>query len=150
MESNDFDRQQAEKMGRACVGYNLRKANRVVTAHYDQIISPSGLKVTQFSLLATVLLQDKASLSKLARMMGMDRTTLSRNVRLLEQKGMIKVLTGEDRREQLIRLTDKGREAFVLAVPLWEQAQAQVVDTFGGEWVQSFLSDLRRLSKLKA
>jgi len=150
MESRDLDRQQAAKMGRACMCYNMRRTNRIVTAHYDRIISPSGLKATQLSLLATVLLQDKASLSKLAKMIGMDRTTLSRNVRLLEQKGMIKVLTGEDRREQLINLTDKGREAIGLAVPLWEQAQAEVVDIFGGEWVQSFLSDLRKLSKLKA
>lgn len=70
-ESSDSDRQQAAKMGRACMCFNIRKTSRIVTAHYDRIISPSGLKATQLSLLVTVLLQDKASLSKLAKMIGM-------------------------------------------------------------------------------
>jgi DNA-binding MarR family transcriptional regulator len=141
-------KQKAAEMGRACMCFNIRKTTRGLTAHYDRIISPSGLKATQLSLLMTVLLQEKANLTQLANMLGMDRTTLSRNIRLLEQKGMITVSSGADRREQCIDLTDKGREAVNLAIPLWEKAQAEVVDRFGEEWVQGFLTNLRQLNKI--
>lgn len=147
-ENTDPIKQKAAEMGRACICFNTRKIARGITAHYDRIISPSGLKATQFSLLMTVLLREKANLSQLANMLGMDRTTVSRNVRLLEQKGMISVSSGEDRREQCIDLTDAGRETVNLAIPLWEKAQAEVADKLGVEWVQGFLTNLRQLNKI--
>ena len=142
-------RKRAAEMGSQCVCFNIRKSTRLLTAHYDRIIGAAGLKTTQLSLLMTVLMRDKANLSQLANMLGMDRTTLSRNVRLLEQKGLITVSTGEDKREQCIGITDKGRDAVNRAIPLWEKAQAEVADQFGEEWVQGLLSNLRHLNKLK-
>lgn len=142
-------RQKAAQMGSQCMCFNIRKSTRLLTSYYDRIIGAAGIKTTQLSLLMTVLLRDKANLSQLANMLGMDRTTLSRNVRLLEQKGLITVTPGEDKREQRIDLTDKGRETVNLAIPLWEQAQAEMAERFGEEWVQGFLSDLRHLNKLK-
>lgn len=142
-------KQKAAEMGLQCMCFNIRKSTRLLTAHYDRIISASGLKTTQLSLLMTVLLRDKANLSQLANMLGMDRTTLSRNVRLLEQKGLIIVSPGEDKREQCIDITDKGRDTINLAIPLWEKAQAEVIERFGEEWVQELLSNLRHLNKLK-
>ncbi len=145
------DKQKAAEMGRACVCFNIRKSTRLLTAHYDRVLIPTGLKATQFSLLMTVLLQNSASVSQLANMLGMDRTTLSRNVRVLSQKGLLYVSTGEeDRREQRIGLTVKGREAIDQAIPFWEEAQAEVVARFGEEWVQGFLSNLKQLNRLKA
>jgi DNA-binding MarR family transcriptional regulator len=144
------DKQKAAEIGRACVCFNIRKSTRLLTAHYDRVMNPTGLKVTQFSLLMTVMHQDAASVSQLSNILGMDRTTLSRNVRLLEQKGLITVSTGEDRREQRISLTDRGREAIDQAIPFWEEAQAEVVARFGEEWVQGFLSNLKQLNRLKS
>ncbi len=143
------DKQKAAVMGRVCVCFNVRKSTRLLTAHYDRVMNPTGLKATQLSLLITMLLQDSASISQLANILGMDRTTLSRNVRLLEKKGLITVSIGEDRREQRIGLTDRGREAIDQAIPFWEEAQAEVVAACGGEWVQDFLSKLKKLNKLK-
>lgn len=150
MNNIDRGREKAAEMGRACLCFNIRKTTRLLTAYYDRIISASGLKATQLSMLMTVLLQDQASLSKLAKMMGVDRTTLSRNMRLLEQKGLIIVSAGEDRREQCISITDKGRDAIDQAVPLWEKAQSEVMERFGEEWVRGFLSSLKQLNKLKS
>ncbi len=144
------DKQKAAEMGRVCVCFNIRKSTRLLTAHYDRVMNPTGLKATQFSLLMTMVLQDSASVSQLANMLGMDRTTLSRNVRLLEKKGLITVSTGEDRREQRIGLTDRGRDVIDQGIPFWEEAQAEVVATFGEEWVQHFLSNLKQLNKLKS
>ena len=144
------DKHKAAEMGRVCVCFNIRKSTRLLTAHYDRVMNPTGLKATQFSLLMTMLLQDSASVSQLANILGMDRTTLSRNLRLLEKKGLITVTTGEDRREQRIGLTDRGREVIDQAMPFWEEAQAEVVATFGEEWVQEFLFNLKQLKKLKS
>ena len=134
IEHNANDKQKATEMGRACVCFNIRKSTRLLTAHYDRVMNPTGLKATQFSLLMTVLQQETANVSQLANILGMDRTTLSRNVRLLEKKGLVIVSIGEDRREQRIGLTDSGREAIEQAIPFWEEAQAEVVATFGEEW----------------
>jgi DNA-binding MarR family transcriptional regulator len=150
LENDEYDKQKAIKMGQTCVCFNIRKATRLLTAHYDRIIAPTGLKATQFSLLTTMLLQDTSSVSHLAKTLGMDRTTLSRNVRLLEQKGLITVSAGEDRREQRITLTARGREVIDEAIPFWEKAQAEVVAKFGEEWVHTFLSNLGELNGFKS
>lgn len=150
MGSSANDKQKATEMGRACVCFNIRKSTRLLTAHYDRVMNPTGLKATQFSLLMTVLQQDTASVSQLANILGMDRTTLSRNVRLLEKKALISVSPGEDRREQRIALTDRGRKAIDQAMPFWEKAQAEVVAIFGEEWVQGFLTSLKQLNRLKS
>jgi DNA-binding MarR family transcriptional regulator len=141
--------QKAAEMGSQCVCFNVRKSTRLLTAHYDRIINAAGLKTTQLSLLMTVLLRDKANLSQLANMLGMDRTTLSRNIRLLEQKGLLTVTTGADKREQCIKITDKGMDTINQAIPLWEKAQAEVVERLGEEWVLGFLADLKHLNKVK-
>lgn len=148
-ESIHVYQQKAAEMGSQCICFNVRKATRLLTAHYDRIISAAGLKTTQLSLLMTVLLRNKANLSQLANMLGMDRTTLSRNVRLLKQKGLITVSTGEDKREQYINITEKGMNTINQAIPLWEKAQAEAVERLGEEWVHEFLADLRHLNKVK-
>ena len=147
-ESANTYRQKAAEMGRQCMCFNIRKSTRLITTYYDRIIGAAGIKTTQLSLLMTLLLREKANISQLANMLGMDRTTLSRNVRLLEQKGLISVSTGEDKREQCVDITDKGREVLDIAIPLWEKAQAEVKGQFGEEWVQGFLGNLRHLNKL--
>ena len=147
-ENRAKNKQKAAEIGQTCICFNLRKAMRLLTAHYDQIMKPTGLKITQFSLLMALLYQDAISVSQLANNLGMDRTTLSRNVRLLEQKDLIAVFTGADRREQCLVLTDKGKETIELAIPFWEQAQAEVITRFGEEWVQVFLSNLKQFNSL--
>lgn len=146
IERND-DKNLATAMGRACVFYNIRKTTRLLTAHYDRVLVPCGLKTTQFSLLMNVLLQESATVSELARQLGMDRTTLSRNVRLLAQKGLLNIFSGKDRREQRISLTEQGRGAIDQAIPYWQQAQAEVEEQFGQEWVKDFLKSLKRINQ---
>jgi DNA-binding MarR family transcriptional regulator len=144
---DDNDKKMAAAMGRACVFYNIRKTTRMLTSYYDRVLSPCGLKTTQFSLLMNVLLLESATVSQLARQLGMDRTTLSRNVRLLAQKGLLRLGSGEDRREQRISLTAEGRLAIDQAIPFWQQAQSEVEKQLGQEWVKDFLSSLRRINR---
>ncbi len=99
-------REISKKTGRACVCFNLRKATRLLSQIYDQALKPADLKVTQFSLLMGVAGQEDTTIGKLARPLGMDRSTLSRNARILEKKGLVTIEEGEDRRQQSKRLTE--------------------------------------------
>jgi DNA-binding MarR family transcriptional regulator len=110
-----------------CACFSLRKAARAVTQLYDKTLEPSGLRVTQFTLLVALSLSDQLTLSQVAERLVMDRTTLTRNVALLERDGLVKRERGPDRRERYLRVTLAGRRALEQALPLWRQAQAQVV-----------------------
>jgi DNA-binding MarR family transcriptional regulator len=110
----------------ACVCFNLRKAARAMTQLYDGVLRPSGLRVTQFSVLAVLARSGPLTQSRLARATVTDRTTLTRNLRLLEARGLIRIDQGADRREREVGLTEAGRKALAKAYPLWKEAQSRV------------------------
>ena len=141
------DKAHCLEMGLTCACFNLRRASRVVTQVFDDALRPTGLKTTQFSLLVAAFIQRKQVLSKLAKLMGMDRTTLSRNLKLLEKKGLVKLGRGEDRREVLVSLTEKGEQAVAEATPLWQKAQGRVTGGVGQEKWHQMIGDLRALGK---
>ncbi|NPV91925.1 MAG: winged helix-turn-helix transcriptional regulator [Firmicutes bacterium] len=135
----------SRKMGRGCICFNLRKTARLLSQIYDQALKPTGLKVTQLSLLISIAGQDGVTIGKLARPMGMDRTTLSRNARLLAKKGLISIGEGEDRREQVLNLTEKGAEILKEAIPIWEGVQRTLSEVMGEKRLDDLLFDLREL-----
>lgn len=138
-------KEMSRRTGRACVCFNLRKTARLLSQVYDQALKPTGLKVTQFSLMMAVAGQDNITIGKLARPLGMDRTTLSRNARLLEKKGMIVIGEGEDRREQILSLTEKGAGMLREALPIWEGVQRRLTENMGENRLNNLLGDLREL-----
>jgi DNA-binding MarR family transcriptional regulator len=110
-----------------CTCFKLRSLTRRVTQLYDQVLAPSGLTVTQYSLLAHALRQDAApTLSELAQQLFTDRTTLTRNLKPLADAGLVKVDDGVDARSKAVLVTAKGRSAFQAARPLWKEAQARL------------------------
>lgn len=137
--------EKSREMGRACVCFNLRKTARLLSQVYDQALKPIGLKVTQLSLMMAVAGQDGITIGRLARPLGMDRTTLSRNARLLKKKGLIEIGEGEDRREQILTLTEKGAGLLLEAIPLWEGVQRQLLEEMGVDRLNDLLGDLRDL-----
>lgn len=114
-----------------CACFNLRKAARAVTQLYDKALEPSGLRVTQFTLLVALSLGQGLTLSRLADRLVMDRTTLTRNLVPLERDGLVRSERGPDRRERYVRVTPAGRRALAQAFPLWREAQAQVMTAIG-------------------
>lgn len=125
-----------------CVCAKLRKATRATTQIYDAILRPSGLRVTQFTLLVATRLIRTAPVTRLAKELGIERTTLTRNLRLLERQGLIRVRPGRDRRVREVVLTGRGLEALARAVPLWRRAQARVARALGGARLRRLQSDL--------
>ena len=125
-----------------CTCANLRKATRVVTQLYDAALQPTGLKATQFSLLATLAKRGDMRLTQLADALVMDRTTLTRNIKPLMEKGLIGVAHEKDQRVRMIILTGDGKRVFNDALPLWKQVQSQFVDDLGLDRWSSLLDDL--------
>lgn len=131
--------------GPSCTCFNLRKAARAITQFYDGVMRGTGIRTTQLSLLTVVMARQPVTVTRLARASVTDRTTLTRNLQLLEKQGLIRLETGGDRRERTVTLTDRGREALAGAYPKWKEAQAQVAQRVGQERLQRLLSDLSAL-----
>jgi DNA-binding MarR family transcriptional regulator len=118
-----------------CACANVRKAARAVTQLFDEVLQPTGLRSTQFTLLVAVALLGEAPVTQLSRALLMDRTTLARNLRPLESLWLLTIEAGTDRRRHMVQLTEHGRQALARALPYWEQAQHQVVERLGqGQW----------------
>jgi DNA-binding MarR family transcriptional regulator len=117
----------------SCTCLRLRKATRRVTQIYDQMLEPSGLTIAQFSLLAQLLVQKEISIGELAEALVTDPTTLTRNIKPLNERGLLQIFhDAEDRRRRLVMLTKEGRALIPVAYPLWRKAQAQLKTLLGG------------------
>ena len=114
-----------------CTCFNLRKAARVVTLFYEDSMRPTGLRGTQFALLVHTYAMGPIALSKLADAMATDRTTLSRNLELLEKNGLVRVEDGDDRRTRIVSITDDGRKRLSEAFPYWKKAQDGIKKMMG-------------------
>lgn len=131
--------------GRTCVCFNIRSAARAITRLYDEQMRHAGLRATQLSLLGMTMALGPVTVTRLAEAAVTDRTTLTRNLRVLKKEGLIRVGSGGDRREREVSLTDRGRRAIAKAYPLWKEAQARVSKRFGKERLERLLSELRKV-----
>lgn len=116
-----------------CTCSKLRRSARIVSALYDEALSPSGLSVAQFALLRTLQRVGPCSLTALAEASGLDRTTLNRNLRPLEQAEMVVSASGADQRARIVQVTDRARAAMRSAEPHWRDAQARIAAALGGD-----------------
>jgi DNA-binding MarR family transcriptional regulator len=117
---------------RGCNCLALRQAARHVTQFYDQVLAPSGIRATQYSILARLERNGPMTINALAAALVMDRTTLGRNVLPLQRDGLVAVRPGiSDRRSKDLLLTDRGLTRFRAAQKGWVQAQAQFESAFG-------------------
>jgi DNA-binding MarR family transcriptional regulator len=110
----------------------VRQAARHITQFYDQLLASSGLRTTQFSILAKLRHLGPMTINALAAAMVMDRTTLGRNILPLERDGLIAIEKGSrDRRSKTLQLTKLGAARFRAAVKGWVRAQRQFQAAFG-------------------
>ena len=128
-----------------CVCNTLRMVTRAVTQLYDDVLRPSGVRVTQFSILATIGRMREANLKQLEDTLAIDQTTLTRSLSLLERDGLIERSPHPDGRVKAMRLASKGARVLEIARPLWAQAQDQVLRELGR---QRWADAQRRLAHL--
>ena len=126
----------------SCTCFNLRKAARAVTQLYDEFLRPSGLRTTQFSLLMLIRGLGPIRITELAGEAVMDRTTLKRNVELLERQGLVRIEPGEDARVREVSVTPAAMERLAEALPLWQRAQGHVTRQLGQGRADRLLADL--------
>ena len=125
----------------------LRQAARHVTQFYDQFLAPSGLRTTQFSILAKLRGLGPLTINALAKELVMDRTTLGRNILPLQRDGLIEVAPGaKDRRRRELRLTEAGRKLHREGMAHWEEAQNRFNTVFGDERAAALRDLLREVS----
>ena len=125
-----------------CTCGALRKAARAITLLYDNAFKSSGLLSTQFNVLHAIYKSDSTRISDLAARLGMDRTTLTRNLAILEREGLIKISEGKDHRTRNVTATQKGRGAVTRAIPLWNEVQDKVKQKMGESSWQGLMQSL--------
>ena len=136
-----------ETQMRECHCMALRQAARHVTQFYDQRLAPTGLRTTQFSILAKLKRLGPMTINALARELVMDRTTLGRTMLPLERDGLITITDGTlDRRSKELHLTRAGAGRLRAAVKLWSEAQLHFAAAFGAERALNLRKELHALA----
>ncbi len=131
-----------------CFATSVRKASRRLTQLYDDALAPSGLRSTQFSILAELATRSAPpSLMELAEAVVTDRSSLGHALRPLVRDGYVALRRGEtDRRTQRIVLTERGRNVFREGLTHWRTAQEAFVSLYGGEWSETVRAAALRIA----
>lgn len=132
----------------ACACTRVRTAARLLTRAYDEALRPAGLNASQLAILAAIDAGQAESIAELSKRLAMDRTTLSRNLRPLENAAWVRLGAEGWKRSKTVHLTADGRQRLTRATALWETAQASFLKRFGkSEW-KRVEADLRAVARL--
>jgi DNA-binding MarR family transcriptional regulator len=130
-----------------CTCLAVRQAARQITQFYDRYLAPSGLRTSQYSVLARLKRRGPMTINELASALVMDRTTLGRNVLPLEREGLISIAPGRtDKRRRELQLTEAGEERYLAARDSWIAAQSRFDEIFGTERTTGLRSILREVT----
>jgi DNA-binding MarR family transcriptional regulator len=138
----------AKKISSECPGLRIRQASRVISRIYDEHLRPLGIQESQLSVLIAVAMfgEKGANIGALARVLVMDRTTLTRNLKPLERAGHLRVARSpDDARARLVLLTRAGERQIEAAYPLWQKAQKQILKALGADRVEQVRSRIDEL-----
>ena len=133
---------------RMCACDQLRRATRGVTQVYDNAVGPSGLRATQLPIFVGLASEGDLPLTVLAEALALDRTTLTRNLKLLEDRGLIRMYEHEDdARVRMVTLTLEGSTMLTGALERWEAVQEFVEAQFGRDRLKALGDELAALSE---
>jgi DNA-binding MarR family transcriptional regulator len=125
-----------------CLCFNLRRVARAVTQFYDREMRRHGIRPTQGSILASLQAKESWTMAELSDWLGMDRTTLVRNLRPLQRDGLVQISGGGRGNLVELAITPKGRKQIEKLTPAWKSAQSAAVRTLGEKRWSAILSDL--------
>jgi DNA-binding MarR family transcriptional regulator len=136
----------AERISRECLGMPLRMLHRAVSGVYDEALAEHGVGIAQLNLLVAVeRLGDRAAPSLISRVLMLEKSSVSREVDRLVERGWMTRSTGAHGRSQRLALTGQGRRLIDAALPSWEAAQARVRALLGDAGANQLLSMVERL-----
>jgi len=133
---------------RMCACDQLRRATRGVTQVYDNAVGPSGLRITQLPIFVGLASEGDLPLTVLADALALDRTTLTRNLKVLEDRGLIRTYEREDdARVRMVSITLEGSTMLTGALERWEAVQEFVESQFGRDRLEALGDELAALSE---
>src|SRR5690348_14076476 len=110
-----------------CLCLHVQRAARALARHFDEAFKPLGITHGQYSLLNSLNRPQPASMTSVATLLAMDRTTLTANLKLLERKGLVTVATNkDDKRSRLLSLTAAGKALLKEAAPIWKKEHGAI------------------------
>jgi DNA-binding MarR family transcriptional regulator len=130
-----------------CIGFAVRRVSRLVTRHYDAHLTGTGMRSTQFTILNGLQALGEVTVNELAEQLQVDRTTLTRNLSLLQSRGWIDKFAGADRRVRLIRIATGGLAALEAATRAWQTAQDTLTERLGDARYRKLITDLDALEE---
>jgi DNA-binding MarR family transcriptional regulator len=130
----------------ACASFNFRRAARAVTRLFDDGFHHSGLRSTQFAILIAVAKAQPVSISQLSDLLIIDRTTLTRSLRLLQKQGFLAVARRLVKRQRYVTLAEKGVECLAAGLPEWRKTQKRFVAAIGAEYWGALRTELERMA----
>lgn len=148
MEKQDLIKDLRSDVAGACVGQKSRNAARLLTRRFDDALRPVGLTGGQYSMLVIITLTQDKTLTELAAHMGLDRTTLIRNLKPLEREGLAEVSDEGYRRARSVDITELGVARLSEALPLWRQVQDGIKSELGEDTWRTVHSALEALDTL--
>jgi DNA-binding MarR family transcriptional regulator len=128
-----------------CICYKTRMAARAVTRTYDRALRSTGLRVTQFTILVAASVAGGVPLGRLARILGLERTTLTRNLSVLEREGLIRTINLDGRTRNVL-IAPTGKSRLNAALPQWNRAQEKLRQNFGPQKWEMLQDDLAMLA----
>ena len=129
-----------------CASFNFRRAARAITSLYDRAFEPFGIRSTQFSILVGVAKTQPTSISALSELLVIDRTTLTRSLRLLKKQGLLTISARAAKRQRFLELTPRGAQTLRASLPAWREAQERFVQTIGVDYWVNFRNELEKLA----
>jgi DNA-binding MarR family transcriptional regulator len=134
-----------------CACFNVRRTSRLITQFFDAEAGRHGIRPTQTPILGALRAKDGWSMAELSEWLGMERTTLVRNLRPLQRDGLVRAKGGGRGGQVKLEITEKGRTALAKMLPAWRSAQDKVVAILGKDRWSAIISDLEDVAtKLKA
>jgi DNA-binding MarR family transcriptional regulator len=127
-----------------CVCFNLRWVTRAVTQFFDAEIRRHGIRPTQTPILGALQARSGLGMAELSDWLGMERTTLVRNLRPLQRDGLVRITGGGRGGKVELAITEKGRRALAKMLPAWRAAQEKVVETLGAQRWSAIITDLEQ------
>jgi len=142
-----FDRQAVDLIASECLAQRVLLVNRTISGLYNEALRPLGMTVTQLTFLVIVARRGPVSPGEVAKRLNMDKSTTSRNVRLMEDHGWLSVSPGQSGRAQVLTIESKGRKLIEKALPLWQGAQERARALLGERGARSIYVTADTLGK---
>lgn len=134
-------------MSAFCASSNLRRAARLVTRHYDRALRPIGVTAAQLPILAAISTGAANSIASMSKVLDIEASSLSRDLSLLQKKGLIRLTTATDRRSRALQLTPRGQRTLVSAFDAWRKAHDKLLAVVGVRDFQSMLKQTRNVGR---